>query len=158
MGWSSEAPQGTPASRGHCHALNKFQSPEPQSLLPLRSPRINSLVDGGKPGQPSRRPRGPVLRLGKLWGSGRGWEEMTWGQAMGRDSFRRDRMETHITSRSQTQKGMEEWGQGTSFRDHKKPTTAGRQLHAGHREHTTPHCPQGTHEYAKHEEPTMAPH
>lgn len=46
-------------------------------------------------------------------------------------------METHITSRSHTQKGTEEWGQGTSLRDHKKPTTAGRQLHAGHR--NTPH-------------------
>lgn len=68
-------------------------------------------------------------------------------------------METHVTSGIHSPEGMEDWGphtpsHGHVHRDHKKPTTAARSLYNGHREYTTPHCPQGTH-HDYHKEPTM---
>lgn len=49
-----------------------------------------------------------MLRLGRLWGYWEGVGRNNLEQAVGRGSFQRDRMETHITSRSHTRKGTKD--------------------------------------------------
>lgn len=107
-----------------------------------------------------------MLRLGRFGGDQKRSGRNDLGPIRGQrqlpklSPILKNRMEAHITSGIHSLERSEDCGPkhpavDAFHRGHKKPSIAARHLRNGHKEYTTPHCPQGAH-HKHHGGPNMA--